>query len=273
MIKPILKYPGAKWRLAPWIVSHFPEHEHYLEPYAGSAACFFSKQPTAHEVLNDLNGSIVNLFRVLRTDGARLAQEIEMTPWAEEEYKRIERDYESGDEVEQARRFLIRCWQAHGVRLTWTSGWKHNGLNGHAYPVRLWQQLPERILAVIDRLRDAEIRQRPALEVIAYYNSPDTLIYADPPYILSTRQDKLYSHEMTDSDHVALLEALDRHTGMVVLSGYPHALYDDCLQHWHRISVPSVAEHGKARTEVLWLNPKASGNRQLNLFAESEVSA
>ncbi len=267
-IKPILKYPGAKWKLAKWITSFFPDHEHYIEPYCGSAAVFFAKEPSTHEVLNDLNGSIVNLFRVIRTDGERLVQAIEMTPWAEEEYIACERDYIHEDPLEHARRFLIRCWQAHGVRLTWTSGWKHNGLQGRAYPVRLWQQLPDRILAVIDRLRDAEIRQRPALEIIDYYNAQDVLLYVDPPYPLSTRNDRLYSHEMSDADHVQLLKALDSHKGSVILSGYPCSLYDERLAHWQRVSVPAIAEHGRRRTEVLWLNPRAANRRQLYLFEE-----
>lgn len=266
-IKPILKYPGAKWRLAEWIVSYFPQHKHYVEPYCGSAACFFNKAPAAHEVLNDLNGSIVNLFTVIRDRGEELIRAIEMTPWAEGEYLSVEKNYTDGDEVEQARRFLVRCWQAHGVRITSTSGWRHNGMNGSAYPVRLWKLLPERLLITIDRLRDAEIRSRPALEVIDYYNAPDVLLYVDPPYILSTRNSKFYSHEMTDGEHMALLDKLDEHKGSVILSGYAHPIYDERLSHWQRITAPAVAEHGQARTEVLWVNDRVQ-RRQLNLFDE-----
>ena len=91
-IKPILKYPGAKWRLARWITDYFPAHEHYVEPFCGSAACFFLKAPSRHEVLNDLNSSIVNLFTVIRERGEDLAALIEMTPWSETEYEQYERD-------------------------------------------------------------------------------------------------------------------------------------------------------------------------------------
>lgn len=264
--KPILKYPGGKWRLASWIISFFPKHRHYVEPYCGSAACFFSKEPSEHEVLNDKNGSITNLFRVIREHGTELAQAIEMTPWSEEEYQRVERDVTSGDDVEQARCFLIRCWQAHGGTLYQVAGWKHNGLHGHAYPVRLWRQLPDRILAVVDRLRDAEIRNRPALEIIDYYNSPDCLLYVDPPYMLSTRGRKYYPYEMDDEDHVTLLQALEKHRGPVILSGYAHPIYDEQLAHWSRVEIPAVAEHGKRRREVLWLNEKVTCNQQLTLL-------
>jgi DNA adenine methylase len=264
-IKPIPKYPGAKWRLAPWIVSFFPPHQHYVEPYAGSAACFFSKAPSRHEVLNDLNGSLVNLFQVIRNQGDELAKAIEMTPWSEAEYAVAEQEMTGGDAMEQARCFLIRCWQAHGGTLSQVSGWKHNGLHGHAYPVRLWNQLPDRLLAVVSRLKMAEIRCRPALEVIAAYNDPKSLIYADPPYMLSTRSRKYYTHEMDSSDHRELLEALDQHAGPVVLSGYAHPLYDERLAHWYRVSVPTVGEHGKHQIEVLWLNRDAGQAQQLRL--------
>ncbi|HYU74860.1 MAG TPA: DNA adenine methylase [Ktedonobacteraceae bacterium] len=265
-LKPILKYPGSKARLAEWIISFFPAHTHYVEPYCGSAAVFFLKKPSEHEVLNDLNSSIVNLFRVIRSRGSELAQAIEMTPWSEEEYALVERNCTDGDEVEQARRFLVRCWQAHGGTLHQVSGWKHNGLNGHAYPVRLWRQLPSRLLAVVDRLKDAEIRNRPALEIIDYYNAPDCLMYCDPPYVLSTRGRKYYPYEMDDSQHLALLDALDAHKGPVVLSGYGCPLYDERLSHWQRVTLPAVAEHGKQRTEVLWLNRCASVGQQGRLF-------
>ena len=267
-IKPILKYPGAKWRLASWIISFFPEHLHYVEPYCGSAAIFFSKTPSVHEVLNDKSANIVNLFRVIRTRSDELIDAIEMTPWSEEEYALAEDDCTDGDELEQARLFLVRCWQMHGTQLGKSSnGWRHNGLNGHAYPTRLWNKLPERLLAVVQRLKQAEIRNRDALEVIEYYNAPDTLLYVDPPYILSTRlSEGHYEYEMTDDQHVQMLEVLNRHTGPVVLSGYPHSIYDDALQHWHKATLSAVAEHGRTRTEVLWINPLAAQSRQLSLF-------
>jgi DNA adenine methylase len=80
------------------------------------------------------------------------------------------------------------------------------------------------------------------------------LIYADPPYPLSTRSGKMYQHEMTDADHLTLLDALDAHPGPVVLSGYHCALYDDRLRHWSTREKQAQAEKGNTRTEVLWLN-------------------
>src|SRR5579859_2035066 len=177
IVEPIMKYTGSKHSLAPWICSYFPEHARYVEPFCGSAAVFFQKKPATHEVLNDLNGAIVNLFRVIRERGDELASLIEMTPWSEQEYAMAEKGYTDGDELEQARRFLIRSWQAHGGTMSQVSGWKHNGLKGNVYPSRLWTKLPDRLLSVVDRLRSAEIRNRPALEIIGYYDDPETLLY------------------------------------------------------------------------------------------------
>lgn len=276
IVKPITKWPGAKWSMANWIVQHFPEHTHYLEPFVGSAAVFFNKTPVEHEVLNDLDGNIVNLFYVLREHGEELARRVNLTPWSEEEYHQCETTYDaSPDKIENARRFLVRCWQAHGVRFRDTKGrqgWKHNGLSGHQYPATRWQNVPDRLMAAAMRLKDAEIRNRPALEMVSYYNDPRFLIYCDPPYVRATRNDRYYAHEMTDDEHVALLNALDVHRGPVVLSGYAHPLYDERLSHWHRITLPVIAEHGRARTEVLWLNPRAAQSRQLSWLEDSEVA-
>lgn len=270
--KPILKYPGSKARLANWIVSYFPEHRAYVEPFCGSAACFFAKAPARNEVLNDTFGGIVNLFRVLRETPQELIRRVDFTPWSREEYELAEAETSgTGDAIEDARRFLVRCWQAHGTRFSTRSGWRNIGPSNEAKTTTLWRQLPARLSAIIDRLKDAEIECRPAVEVIARYNTPDCLIYADPPYMLDTRNGAYYAHEMSDSDHCALLDVLDMHRGPVVLSGYAHPLYDTRLAHWHRVSTPAKAETGAGRIEVLWLNPRAARSRQLSLFTESEA--
>lgn len=262
-IKPILKYPGAKWARAEWIVSLLPEHKQYLEPYCGSAAIYLNKKPCGHEIINDINGSIVNLFRILRTRPQELIDLLMLTPWSRDEYNA---SYDPcDDELESARRFMVRCWQAHGTRLNGKTGWRHRGPSSGGSTTSLWKQLPDRIQAVVSRLRDAEIENKPALDIIAEY--PQALIYADPPYELSTRSGALYADEMDTDAHSELLEVLDKHAGPVVLSGYACPLYDERLAHWQRVTMPSLAESGKVRTEVLWLNAKAA-RRQLNLFDE-----
>src|SRR5258708_9224550 len=96
-IKPVLKYPGAKWRLADWIIQHLPPHKMYIEPFLGSGAIFFNKKPSEFELLNDRDGDVVNLFRVMRDSGQELAERIELTPWARSEYELLERDFNNPD--------------------------------------------------------------------------------------------------------------------------------------------------------------------------------
>jgi len=273
MIQPILKYPGSKFQLAPWIIRHFPEHVHYVEPYCGSCAILLQKERSTHEVMNDLSSSISNLFHVIRERSEELAGVIEMTLWSEEEYHLAEKSYTVGDELEQARRFLVRCWQAHGGTIAQVSGWRHNGMHGNVYPSRLWTKLPDRILLVAERLRGVEIRNRPALEMISYYNQSDVLLFVDPPYLLSTRNRKYYLHEMKDNEHIELLELLKQHKGSVVLSGYPSKLYDEYLAGWTRRTIETAGEHGKRHTEVLWMNFEIEEKpSQMDLFSEEEAS-
>jgi DNA adenine methylase len=250
----------------------------YLEPFLGSGAVFFNKKPSEYEVLNDRDGDVVNLFRVLRDDGQALAERIALTPWSRQEYIALEPEFNrpdemrSGDQVEDARRFLVRCWQAHGVRTDRISGWRHVGPNCNAVTVALWRQLPERLRTALDRLRDAEIECQDALTLIAAYNQPHILIYADPPYLRSTRNGTYYKHEMTLEEHVRLLEVLDAHRGPVVLSGYAHPLYDERLSQWQRVTTPALAECGQARVEVLWLNRHAQHAQAAMPFSWSEIT-
>lgn len=265
---PITKYPGSKHRLAPFILQFLPEHRVYLEPFLGSGAIFFHKAPAIHEVLNDLDGDVVNLFRMIRDHGEELADLIEYTPWAREEYTVLKSATPSDSPLENARRFLVRCWQAHGVRTDQFTGWRRVGPKGDAATVALWKQLPARLRHVIDRLRDAEIECTDALELIeAYGRYSHCAMFVDPPYIQTTRSNPYYKHEMNLDGHARLLETLDRCTCAVLLSGYAHPLYDERLAHWTRIGSNVQAEHGRARTEVLWLNAKAQ-RRQLSLFDE-----
>jgi DNA adenine methylase len=262
----LLRYPGSKWSLARWIVAQLPPHRTYVEPFFGSGAVFFTKPPAAYEVLTDLDHRVVNLFRVVRERGAELAQAVALTPWARAEYEAAYT--ETGDALEDARRFLVRCWQAHGARTAHHTGWKHRGSANGPANTDLWRQLPARILAVVERLQHAEIECRPALEIIARFaDDRESLLYVDPPYEPSTRKGWIYAQEMHEADHVALLEALAQCQGAVVLSGYAHPLYEERLRGWQRLERHAVAEKGRRRTEVLWLNRPAARPRQLSFFA------
>ncbi|OPA77452.1 DNA methyltransferase [Paenibacillus selenitireducens] len=257
----ILHYPGSKWNLAQWIIDHMPQHGTYLEPFFGSGAVFFNKPSSKIETVNDMDGDVVNLFKVIRDRADDLIREVEWTPYSREEYYASYEPDPEADELERARMFLVRCWMARGGKTSDRTGWKHNidasKCPNSNMPIQ-WSRVPERISMVTDRLRGVQIEQQAAVDLIKRYNNKDVLIYADPPYILSTRSKRLYKHEMKDHDHIALLEVLDDHPGPVLLSGYAHELYDERLKHWTRETKSATAEMGRIRTEVLWINPVAA---------------
>src|SRR5690606_34094645 len=226
-----LRYPGSKWSIASEITTYFGPHYHYVEPYFGSGAVFFTKAPSPHELINDTNSLVVNFFRVLRDRTDDLVWELESTPWSRSEYD--EAHVVTGDPLEDARRFVVRVWQAHASDLAKKTGWKNRGVRQKARGMSVrWQRVPEELAELAWRLKDAEIEQRPALEVMRRFASKDTLIYADPPYLPSTRTQKMYGQEMTEAEHVEMLEVLVAHPGPVVLSGYVNALYDEALAGW-----------------------------------------
>ncbi len=251
----VLRYPGSKWSLAGQIASSFGSHYHYVEPYFGSGAVFFSKEPSPHEVLNDLNGQVVNLWTMLRDRTEDLCWALETTPWSRQEYAIS--DQPTGDQIEDARRFVVRVWQAHASDLAKKTGWKNRGVHQRAGGMsHRWQKVPDQLRTLAWRLSDAEIESRDALSVIRRFNGGDVLIYADPPYLHETRTQRMYSEEVEVEHHVELLEALLAHKGPVVLSGYENSLYDCALAGWDRVvmKAPKV-EKGAARSEVIWVKP------------------
>ncbi len=255
----VLKYPGSKWSLAEWIVSLMPPHKSYLEPFFGSGAVVVTKPPSRIETINDLDGEIVNLFRCIRERPEELERAVALTPYSREEYDTAWARVKAGgvtDPVELGRATLLRFWQAQGSRCVYKCGWRHDVAGReYAYCVRNWCRLPVWITDAAERLKEAQIERAPAVEVIRRFSHPEVLIYADPPYVLSTRKQRQYTVEMAeDAQHIELLEALLAHPGPVMLSGYDNALYNDMLTGWTKLTHKAQSEHGGARIECLWVN-------------------
>lgn len=256
----VLKYPGSKWSMTDWIISKFPagyEKMTYLEPFFGSGAVFFNKNRSVIETINDLDGNVVNLFKVIRDHPEELARLIEFTPWSRQEYRN---SYGmTGDKLEDARRFLVRMWQAIGAKSSDITGWRNNikGNNGNLTQFSL--RLPKNILEVSCRLRHTkeslvQIENQCAMKLIYRHNSPNVLIYCDPPYVLSTRSGRIYKHEMSIRGQELLLQAILNHDGYVILSGYDNDLYNATLKGWHKESLKVNTEGGKSAVETLWMN-------------------
>lgn len=257
--RPILRYFGGKWRLAPWIVSHFPRHRVYVEPFGGGASVLLRKPRSYAEVYNDMDGEIVNLFRVARDRGSDLAEKVRLTPFARNEYD--ESFIETSDPVEQARRTLVRSFMGFGsnsLNRVIRSGFRSNSNRSGTTPAHDWANLPDAFASIIDRIRGVVIENRDAAHVMRAHDSSETLHYCDPPYVLSTLSDKThgdhgYKHTMSDDDHIALAKALGEMEGMVLLSGYDCSLYRDLYSGWSRVDRVARADKAGRRIESLWM--------------------
>lgn len=269
-MKPPIPYFGSKSTLAPWIVSLLPEHEHYVEPFAGSLAVLLAKAPSRHETVNDRSRVLMTFWRVLRDRPDELVRACALTPHSRAEFDAAWQD--TDDELELARRVWVRLTQSRGGSLRKT-GWRHylEPASATAMPGYL-DAYRDRLAAGAQRLLRVSLECRPALEVIAAYGSrPGCLLYVDPPYPgdLRTHSNR-YEHEMrAEGEHRDLAEALHACTGAVVLSGYPSPLYDQLYHGWHReqttVSTGNARRDKQQRVEVLWSNRPLSTQMALTL--------
>lgn len=272
--RPIIRYHGAKWRIAPWVLEYFPPHAIYVEPFGGGASLLLQKERAKTEIYNDADGELVNLFRVLRSKerAARLRRALSLTPYARDEYDDAYGE-PSACPVERARRVLIKTWfGAHSKGLTKKSGFDTRvNKDGFCSRPKAFASIPALIDAYRRRLTGVIIENADALRLIPRMDSESTLFYIDPPYVPEARSGKYYRHEMTEEGHRDLAAVLRQVKGMVVISGYPCDLYDrDLYADWHREECGALTDGGYARTEVLWLNEAATRGlriaKQLMLF-------
>lgn len=258
----VIKYPGAKWSVADWIISFFPPHHSYLEPFFGSGGVFFTKGRSNIETINDLDGEVVNLFSWIRNDPERLANEIYWIPYARDVYDKAFADRETEtDSLRRAVNFAIRLMMGYGFRTSGEKvGWKRD-IQGReaAYAARQWCDRPQVIMEAAERLRGVQIENRNAIELIQNFNHEKVLVYCDPPYVLSTRRGKQYRCEMTDDDHLQLLDVLKKHKGPVLISGYSSPMYEAELSEWHRETTMATDQLSQVKKEVLWMNFEPMG--------------
>lgn len=263
--RPALRYHGGKWRLASWIISRFPEHRTYVEPFGGAASVLLRKTRSYAEIYNDLDGEIAGLFRVLRDPAAaaRLCRDIALTPFARAEFEAAYAP--ATDPVERARRLVVRSFMgfgSDGFNGRTCTGFRANSRRSHTTPAHNWGSFPPQVNAIAERLRGVVIENRPAAEVIARFDAPDSLHYLDPPYVHSTRAGgtgpkRAYRHEMSDDDHRDLARQIRGLRGFVVLSGYRSRLYDELFGDWRVFEKDALADGARPRVETLWINPKA----------------
>ncbi|RTY68038.1 DNA adenine methylase [Pseudomonas veronii] len=262
---PVIRYHGGKFRLAPWVLQHFPAHTCYVESFGGAAGVLMQKSRSYAEVYNDMDGDIVNLFRVFQAEQSRnaLAELLVLTPYSREEF---ELAWEPTDnQIERARRTIIRAQMGFGSAgaTKGITGFRIDTKRKYGTAQSLWTKYPEQIAVIGQRLAGVLIENRPAIEVIKAHDDSGTLHYVDPPYMHGTRyknavSGRYYRHEMTDADHRELIGTLLEAKGMVALSGYDSEIYREMLIGWSMNSTSARISAGRgtsSRQECLWLNP------------------
>lgn len=256
--RPALRYHGGKFRLAPWIISHFPEHTHYVEPYGGAMSVLLRKTPSFIETYNDLNRDVVTFFRVLRERRDELLTKISLTPYSREEFLLSQNP--ATDELEIARRLYVWSCQGRGrAGVAEPGGWRFMTRRTRESTPSMDFKHQKHLFKIADRLQSVQIENDDALKVIKRYDSSETLFYVDPPYVQQTRgirwNNTAYRFDMNDNQHCELAGILHSVQGKVILSGYWSALYDELYHGW-RTSVRKAAKGNGVRQtiECLWLS-------------------
>lgn len=268
---PAIRYHGGKFRLASWIISHFPAHRCYVEPFGGAASVLLRKEPSEAEVYNDLDGEVVNLFRVLRNreQSAVLIDACAMTPYSRTEFKCAYEPTE--DVIEKARRLVVRATMGFGSAgaTKGTTVFRLDTKRNSATAQRIWARSPDNLAAVASRFSGVLVENRDAIQCMKDHDTESTLHFVDPPYVHDTRvnvaKNSAYRHEMTNAEHLALLEELKKLKGMVIICGYESELYNEALSTWVRVT-RSTSANGQSgsvlRTECLWINHAAQKKQE-----------
>lgn len=254
---------GGKFSHLSWLLPLLPDAGHYCEPFGGSAAVLINRHPSPVETYNDIDGEVVNFFRVLRDERDALISAIALTPFSREEFvKAIEQPNGNVSDLERARRFYIKARQTRtGLAQTASPGrWatcRNTSRRGMGGAVSRWLGSPYELVEIAARLIRVQIDNRPAIDVIRAYDSDETLFYCDPPYPHESRGDsKAYGFEMSDEDHQGLAYVLHRVEGKVAVSGYLCPLMDQLYGDWTRHDAPVRVCHSvkTVRQEALWTN-------------------
>ncbi len=263
-MRPPVKWHGGKRYLAKRIIEHFPLHRIYLEPFGGGASVLLNKPPVEVEVYNDLDLRISRLFRVLRDQGDQFVQRAQLTLYSQVEFQDAGTYPDNASELDMALCDFTRWRQSFGGQGQSWSYTTSRARGGMAGDVNAWWTAIDLLPEIIDRIRRVQILCQSAFDAIEKFDHPEALMYCDPPYVHSTREENsrsIYHVEMNDDDHKRLAELLGKCKAKVIVSGYPSPLYNGLYKGWRVVSF-DIANHSaggkkKAReTECLWLNFK-----------------
>lgn len=262
------------------------QHKFYCEPFGGGASVMLAKPPVAVETYNDLDSGLYDFFTTL-ADPVLFEQfyrRVEALPCSRQLYNEARATWQNEqDKIKRVALWYVIARQSFsgdfgsswGTSVTTSGRWRATTVNS-------WLMAIDRLPQVHERLQRVQIENKPAIDCIAQYDTPDTLFYCDPPYILDTRSAGGYTHELTDDMHSELIDAILSVKGSVVLSGYNHPLYNRLEDNGYtRLDYETAAhsvlktkgskfkgkgstlQHAK-RIESVWI--KEADKRQARLF-------
>lgn len=271
-----IRWFGGKHYLRRHILPYLAGGQVYVEPYGGAGSILFAKDPHPVEVYNDLNDALVILMRALQdpTHFAALKHRLTYTLYSRAEFCLALETLKSPDAapVERAWAMFVAHNQGFSGQAETPGDWGRTFVSAAGIARNCWSWQTR--LGELDRwharLARVQIDNRDALTVIRYWDSPKTLFYLDPPYLMATRKSGGYTHELSDRDHQALRDTLADLKGQAVLSGYAHPLYEPLG--WRRVDIKTsshaagrvrgsgltgvgTATAKAPRTECLWISP------------------
>jgi DNA adenine methylase len=264
--RPVLRYHGGKFLLAEWIVSHFPKHRIYVEPFGGGGSVLMRKHRSYAEIYNDRWDNVVNVFQVLRDDqkSEQLRRVLELTPYSRTEFRKCSyQNFDTIDDpIERARLTIYRSFSGFGSAATngqYATGFRGSSHRSGTTPAQDWANFPQHVKLFNERLKGVTIENLDYREVMLRHDTPETLVYLDPPYVHATRNMKRgnasYAHEFADMDHVELCQFIKGLKSMIILSGYENDIYDENLVGWRKEHREALADGAKKRIETLWFSP------------------
>ena len=220
-----LTWIGGKFRLAKKLVELFPPHHLYVEVFGGAAHVLFRKEPSPVEIYNDIDGRLVNFFRVVQ-DKEKCEQLCDMlrgTLYSREIFEECRDNLNVGDDVTRAFRFAVANKQSFGAKMgTWGVTFQSARKLTSSF-----RNMLQSIEGAFRRLNDVGIENSSFEYILNRYDRGDTFFYLDPPYPFVGERGKgqLYDHEMTNDDHARLVAQLLTLKSKAMLSGYDTPLY------------------------------------------------
>jgi DNA adenine methylase len=265
-LRPPLKTHGGKFYLSEWVVENFPEgyeEMFYCEPFCAGASVFLNKNPSTKEVLSDIDGGVIAVFRALRDEPQEFINRIAQTRYTESTFKTAQNRSEKPFDryIDRAvNEYVLRRMSRGGMRKTWA--WSERTRGGKPGDVNAWETMVATLPLIAERVKNAVVLEADFAEVIKALDGGETLFYLDPPYLHSTRSEgstKVYKNELSVAAHLEMLALANDAKGRVIISGYPSPLYDKNLGNWRRIKKEIVNHSSQSKTkerrvECLWCN-------------------